>query len=87
MIWRSNIHLILKLLINRISIYYNKKDMPCTLTGESYANMVGAVIDSVAFTASEMDDVFYNTANKRVQALSEFQSPPDEIPARSDFAF
>ena len=39
-------------------------DMPCTLTGESYANMVGAVIDSVAFTASEMDDVFYNTANK-----------------------
>lgn len=39
-------------------------DMPCTLTCESYQNLVNYVIYGGVFTKSELADVFYNTADK-----------------------
>ena len=39
-------------------------DMPCTLTRESYQNLVNYVIYGGVFTKSELADVFYNTADK-----------------------
>ncbi len=39
-------------------------DMPCNLTHESYENLINYVICGGVFTESELEDVFYNTAQK-----------------------
>lgn len=39
-------------------------DMPCTLARDSYKHLCDYIIDSAVFTEGELDDVFYNTANK-----------------------
>lgn len=39
-------------------------DMPSTLARESYKNIVDSVVQSGVFTESELEDVFYNTADK-----------------------
>ncbi|MGN1372918.1 MAG: amidohydrolase family protein [Candidatus Coproplasma sp.] len=38
-------------------------DMPCALARDSYAHLKDYIIESGVFTPSELDDVFYNTAN------------------------
>lgn len=38
-------------------------DMPCALARDSYAHLRDYIIESDAFTPSELADVFYNTAN------------------------
>lgn len=39
-------------------------DMPCTLARDSYSNLKNYIIESNVFTARELEDVFYNTAEK-----------------------
>ncbi len=39
-------------------------DMPSTLSRDSYENLVNYVIYGGVFTEAELEDVFYNTANK-----------------------
>lgn len=39
-------------------------DMPCNLVNESYQNLINYVICGGVFTKSELENVFYNTANK-----------------------
>ena len=39
-------------------------DMPCTLARDSYKHLCYYIINSGVFTKNELDDVFYNTANK-----------------------
>lgn len=38
-------------------------DMPCALARDSYAHLKDYIIESGVFTPTELDDVFYNTAN------------------------
>lgn len=39
-------------------------DIPCTLVHDSYANLVNYITDSGVFTESELQDVFYNNADR-----------------------
>lgn len=39
-------------------------DMPCTLARDSYAHMKDYIIKGEVFTESELEDVFYNTAER-----------------------
>lgn len=39
-------------------------DMPCNLARDSYPHLTDYIIDSGVFTASELEAVFYNTAEK-----------------------
>lgn len=39
-------------------------DMPCNLVHDSYANLKNYIIDSGVFTENELEDVFFNTAEK-----------------------
>lgn len=39
-------------------------DMPCNLVHDSYENLINFVIYGGQFTANELKDMFYNTANK-----------------------
>lgn len=39
-------------------------DMPCTLARDSYKHLCDYIINSGIFTQNELEDVFYNTANK-----------------------
>ncbi|MDE6441453.1 MAG: amidohydrolase, partial [Clostridia bacterium] len=39
-------------------------DMPCALARDSYKHLCDYIINSGVFTADELEDVFYNTANK-----------------------
>lgn len=39
-------------------------DMPCNLARDSYPHLKDYIIDSGVFTASELENVFYNTAEK-----------------------
>ncbi len=39
-------------------------DMPCNLARDSYANLKNYIIDGGVFNSRELEDVFYNTADK-----------------------
>lgn len=39
-------------------------DMPCNLASDSYAHLKDYIIDSEVFNSEELEDVFYNTAEK-----------------------